>query len=80
MRDDHQHCACNGIWLCATCHRWVHANPFEARQHGWIVSRHQSDPSSEPVLTAQFGWVFLDHTGGYEYVPEDLIEARIENT
>lgn len=60
--DEHQHASCNGIHLCTTCHRWVHAHPFEARRRGWIVSRY-SIPCEVPVFTQQHGWVLLDHLG-----------------
>jgi hypothetical protein len=63
VRDHHQHHPCNGILLCSTCHRWVHAHPFEARAQGWIVSRHVADPGTEPVFAEQHGWVLLDCDG-----------------
>lgn len=61
--DEHRHEACNGLNLCSTCHAWVHANPFEARAKGWIVSRH-ANPCDVSAL-AHYGWVLLDHDGGY---------------
>lgn len=51
VRDDHRHCPCNGVLLCSGCHQWVHAHPFEARQAGWIVSRHTVQPGLHPVHT-----------------------------
>lgn len=51
VRDEHTHCPCNGVWLCITCHTWVHANPFMARQRGFIVSAHVSEPFGVPVAT-----------------------------
>lgn len=62
--DGHQHCACNGIILCDTCHRWVHANPLVARLKGWIVSRHADQPGDVPVEHALYGWVTLECDGG----------------
>lgn len=56
--DEHTHCPCNGVWLCKTCHDWVHAHPFEARTAGWIVSRHVEQPSDEPV-DSHFGTLLL---------------------
>lgn len=55
VKDKHQHCACNGVWLCSPCHQWVHAHPFEARQNGLIVSRHTNDPGIIPMQSA-WGW------------------------
>lgn len=70
VRDEITHSPCNGIYLCATCHAWVHAHPFEARANGWIVSRY-ADPREQPVFHSQFGMVLLDEAGGYErYVEE----------
>lgn len=62
VRDEHQHAPCNGVWLCATCHTWVHGHPFEARRVGFIVSRY-SIPCETPVFTRQHGWVLLSHDG-----------------
>ena len=59
VRDVHEHCACNGIWLCSTCHRWVHAHPFEARGKGFIVSRFTNEPGTVPVDTP---WGLRRHT------------------
>jgi hypothetical protein len=58
--DEHQHAPCNGLWLCSTCHAWVHAHPFEARAMGWIVSRYMI-PCEMPVFAQQHGWVLLGH-------------------
>lgn len=66
MRDAHQHCACNGVWLCPTCHSQVHARPFESRAKGWIVSRHEPSPGSVPA-TAHFGELVLECDGRYRY-------------
>lgn len=57
--DSHTHCSCNGVWLCATCHRWVHANPVKAREDGFIVSRFTLEPASRPVSTV---WGVRWHT------------------
>lgn len=64
VRDPHQHCACNGVWLCQTCHDWVHAHPFEARTLGLIVSRHVTNPGTV-IATAYFGDILLDCTGNF---------------
>lgn len=70
VRDEHQHCSCNGVWLCNTCHRWAHAHPFDARRDGLIVSRHVSVPASQPVTT-WFGPASLDCEGGFGLVKEE---------
>jgi hypothetical protein len=68
VRDDHTHCTCNGIYLCATCHRWVHANPFDARANGWIVSRYKN-PFEEPAFILGRGWQMLTCDGVSLNVP-----------
>lgn len=60
--DEHQHCTCNGVWLCTTCHSWVHHNPNAAQTQGFIVSRYESFPGEEPVLYPD-GWWALDCNG-----------------
>lgn len=62
VRDELTHQPSNGILLCQVCHLWVHANPFEARGAGWIVSRYAL-PDQEPVRHALFGLVMLDDDG-----------------
>lgn len=66
VRDEHRHAACNGVWLCGTCHRWVHAHPFEARGKGLIVSRYSATPCLVPVLS-HFGWLVLACDGKFKY-------------
>lgn len=51
VRDQHQHCACNGVWLCSTCHRWVHEHPTLARDEGFLMSRHVTEPGAIPLQT-----------------------------
>lgn len=75
VRDEHQHCACNGVWLCKTCHSWAHANPFDARSVGMIVSRYKS-PTESPIWTADYGWVMFDCHGSRADAPPHLIEGR----
>ena len=63
VKDEHTHCPCNGVTLCRTCHNWVHANPADAQEKGYIVARHIPDPDSIWVR-AWWGWVSLSCTGG----------------
>jgi hypothetical protein len=62
VRDELTHSPCNGLWLCAFDHAWVHANPREAREAGFIVSRHE-DPRYVPVDHAIHGLVYLTEDG-----------------
>lgn len=64
--DAHQHCPCNGVWLCGTCHQWAHAHPADARAAGWIVSAWVDEPTTVPVHTP---WGVRYHlcSGGFEF-------------
>lgn len=75
MRDAHQHCTCNGVWLCPTCHTQVHARPFDSRSKGWIVSRHQAQPGSVPAKS-HFGELILECNGRYRYHIPSESESR----
>jgi hypothetical protein len=63
VRDKHQHCPCSLIYLCGTCHRWVHAHPFEAKGAGLIISKFVSEPGGVPQVT-RWGLRYYDCTGG----------------
>lgn len=64
--DEHQHCPCNGVWLCDTCHRDVHDHPVESRTKGWIVSAWVAEPGYVPVPSH---WGARTHTcdGGFTF-------------
>jgi len=66
VRGDHRHCSCNGVWLCHTCHTWVHSHPELARIAGFIVSSHELYPGSVPVLMWR-GRFYLDCEGRYQF-------------
>lgn len=68
VHDEHEHCTCNGVWLCASCHSWVHTNPFLARTEGLIVSRYQ-EPASVAMRTV-YGQVLPDCDGGFVYLDD----------
>lgn len=63
VKDQHTHCSCNGVWLCDPCHDWVHDHPFEARNQGFIVTRHEAHPGAICVTAAQHGTVLLTCDG-----------------
>lgn len=52
----------NGATLCGLDHRWVHANPLEARDLGFIV--HTADDYLTIPIKTFMGWVLLDDDGG----------------
>lgn len=70
----HRHCPCNGVWLCPTCHRQVHANPEESRLEGLIVSRNEENPCNVPVLS-WYGVLLLD-CGGHVTHFTGVVDAR----
>lgn len=78
VRDDHQHCPCNGITLCATCHAWVHAHPLDARRGGWIVSRAEPTPWKVPCKAEADHWMNLDCFGGARHATADTLEEAID--
>ena len=59
--DEHTHCACNGVWLCARCHSWAHHHPTKAKAEGYIVPP-QFFPYLVPVWSFATWWL-LNHTG-----------------
>lgn len=48
------------------CHGWVHQNGREARQQGWVISRHDTRPPSQvPVKHWEHGMVLLSADAQY---------------
>lgn len=64
MRDNHRHCTCVGVYLCAQDHAWIHAHPLMARQLGLIVSRYEREPWTVPFKRGDGAWVLPDCRGG----------------
>lgn len=64
-----QHCPCNGLWMCRTCHAFCHANPAEARTFGWFVSSSEDAPYTVPAK-AYYGWHLLDCDGNATYTTQ----------
>lgn len=64
VRDSHTHCACNGVWLCSTCHRWAHANPTEAKATGFILPRSVTEMWTMP-FKHPLDWRVPDCGGGW---------------
>lgn len=65
VKDRHQHCPCNGVLLCRTCHRWAHAHPALAVKTGFIVSSYENDPGAVPVVNSRGVTVTLRCDGTY---------------
>ncbi|QGJ92845.1 HNH endonuclease [Arthrobacter phage Beagle] len=60
------HCPCIGVWLCNTCHRFVHANPVRAQELGLIISAYEEEPWNVPMSTFM-GWVANDCDGNVSF-------------
>lgn len=54
---EHQHCPCNGIAACRTCHTRMHDHPETARGDGLHVSRYVQRPSDVPVRLKGAWWL-----------------------
>jgi hypothetical protein len=77
VRDVHQHCACNGIMLCRTCHGWAHDNPEIAQMVGMIVRQFQPRPWRIPVRRLD-GW-WLQRCVGIGVPIEDICVSLVDN-
>jgi len=66
----HRHCPCNGVYLCHTCHVWVHQHPASARDLGLILSAEERAPFDVPLLTFG-GWRYHDCAGQYQWVQHE---------
>lgn len=62
VRDAHRHCACNGLYMCHTCHAWAHAHPRAAMARGLILPQWTTRPWLMPVRI-RGGWWVLRCTG-----------------
>lgn len=57
------HCTCIGVLLCGSDHRWAHSHPTEAKENGYIIAPHVTEPWTQPIRTYA-GWVTFDCDGG----------------
>ena len=70
IKDEHQHCPCNGVWLCRKCHSWVHANPTRAIASGFILPGTVAEPSKVAVLRSNAWWAAFFCDGDYVTVED----------
>lgn len=75
VRASHRHCACNGVLLCRTCHRWAHANPAAARGTGFIVEQWEDEPMQVPQQRSD-GWWVLRCDG--RALPLELVDVETD--
>ena len=52
--------------LCAECHSWAHAHPWEAQLGGWIVQS-WADPASRAMFLHDGRLAVPDDEGGYRW-------------
>lgn len=77
VRDELTHSPINGVWVHPGCHDWIHANPFESRGLGFIVSRF-SNPGTEPLKHSMAGWILLYEDGSWQSVADPGRGVRVE--
>lgn len=58
------------VGLCGTDHKWAHANPVAAKEHGYIVDPYVEDVAMVPIKSFM-GWVLFDKDGGIHFVEEN---------
>lgn len=61
-RRDGGHGYANLVGLCDTDHKWAHANPRAAKEHGYIVDPHVTDIASVRIKTFM-GWMRFTDEG-----------------
>lgn len=69
IKDEHRHCPCNGVWLCALCHAWVHQHPTEATELGLVLASVIAEPFVRPMRGFD-GWWSVDCAGRMEALYE----------
>lgn len=66
------HGKANIVYLCATDHRWVHANPAAAQEQGYIIPIHVAVADICTIRIKTFmGWMTFDDVGGLHFVEEN---------
>ena len=55
----------NLVLLCRLDHSWVHGNPAVARETGYIIPTHITDPTTIPFKLWTGEWEYTDNDGGY---------------
>lgn len=57
----------NGLLACEFCHRWMHANPNDAKAVGWHV--HPADDPEKRQVLRRGEWVWLRSDGSTPPAP-----------
>lgn len=69
VRDELTHSPANGVLLCTWDHAYVHANPKQAMEEGFIVSRYD-DPTEISFKRWDGKWILPDIKGGFSILSE----------
>jgi 5-methylcytosine-specific restriction protein A len=75
VRDAHRHCACNGVWLCPTCHKWAHSEVFEATAWGFVLSQFETEMYLIPFRRLGQSWMLPSCDGLLQPVPDDRVRV-----
>lgn len=67
VKDEHQHCPCNLVTLCRTCHSWAHSQPVLSGEQGLIVATWIDNPT-DALVKAWWGWIRMECDGGSMWV------------
>jgi hypothetical protein len=63
VADDHQHCLCNLLLMCRTCHAGAHVSDnARARLEGYIVTQWEKEPMWVPMITIVGGMPYWQMT------------------
>ena len=49
-------CSCGVVLACVACHGWIHANPSESREQGWIVSDMTDQEQRDVPIWTVYPW------------------------
>ena len=75
VRGPHRHCACNGVWLCPTCHRWAHSAVSEATAWGFVLSQFETEMFLVPYRRLGQSWMLPSCDGLLAPVPDDQVRV-----
>lgn len=76
--DEHTHCACNGLWMCPTCHRWAHDNPITAKRTGQIIPPWVDDMWNIPFTRLGATWMLPSCDGLLQPLSADQVLLGVD--
>lgn len=48
-----EHAVTNGLAVCDSCHRWIHANPADSYENGWLVKMNHAHAETPVTYRGQ---------------------------